>query len=317
MTIQWYPGHMHKAQKEIKEALPKVDLVIEVVDARIPYSSTNPDVAKILENSEKKRPIIRILNKVDLADPAITKLWCEEFDSHQDTRSLPITAKKPEEVRKLIKLCHQLLPEFKKKEKPINAMIMGIPNVGKSTIINILSNRTIAKVGNEPAVTKRQQRIDLDEGIILWDTPGFLWPKIENTNSSYRLAISGAIKDTVLEYDDIAYYAMDYLKVHYLAALKSTYKLDGLFVDDLPQDTTQILEEIGRLRGCLQRGGRIDLDRVCKILVHEFRSSILGNISLETPEMVKHELVEVEEKIRLKAEKDEANKGKKKKRKRR
>ncbi|MGB0494918.1 MAG: ribosome biogenesis GTPase YlqF [Kangiellaceae bacterium] len=312
MTIQWYPGHMHKAQKEIKEALPKVDLVIEVVDARIPYSSTNPAVASILENSERKRPIIRILNKIDLADPAITKLWCEEFDSHRDTRSLPITAKKPEEVRKLIKLCHQLLPDFKKKEKPINAMIMGIPNVGKSTIINILSNRIIAKVGNEPAVTKRQQRIDLAEGIILWDTPGFLWPKINNTNSSYRLAITGAIKDTVLEYDDIAYYAMEYFREAYPNELKENFKLE-----ELSDDTTRLLEDIGRIRGCLQRGGRIDLDRVCKILVHEFRSSILGNISLETPTMIKTELVEVEEQLRLKAEKDEAKKSKKKKRKRR
>ncbi len=312
MTIQWYPGHMHKAQKEIKEALPKVDLVIEVVDARIPYSSTNPAVAEILENSDKKRPIIRILNKVDLADPAITKLWCDEFDSHQDTRSLPITAKKPEEVRRLIKLCHQLLPDFKQKEKPINAMIMGIPNVGKSTIINILSNRIIAKVGNEPAVTKRQQRIDLDEGIILWDTPGFLWPRIDNTNSSYRLAITGAIKDTVLEYDDIAYYAMEYFREAYPQSLKNNFKLE-----ELAEDTTQLLEAIGRIRGCLQRGGRIDLDRVCKILVHEFRASILGNISLETPDMIKTEMVEVEEQIRLKAEKDENRKGKKKKRRRR
>ncbi|PHS13574.1 MAG: ribosome biogenesis GTPase YlqF [Kangiella sp.] len=312
MTIQWYPGHMHKAQKEIKEALPKVDLVIEVVDARIPYSSTNPAVAEILENSDKKRPIIRILNKIDLADPAITKLWCEEFDSHQDTRSLPITAKKPEEVRKLIKLCHQLLPEFKQKEKPINAMIMGIPNVGKSTIINILSNRTIAKVGNEPAVTKRQQRIDLDEGIILWDTPGFLWPRIDNTNSSYRLAITGAIKDTVLEYDDIAYYAVEYFREAYPELLKQNFKLD-----ELAEDTTQLLEAIGVIRGCLRRGGRIDMDRICKILVHEFRSSTLGNISLETPDMIKKEMVEVEEQIRLKAEKDENKKGKKKKRRRR
>ncbi|MFT6733797.1 MAG: ribosome biogenesis GTPase A [Polaribacter sp.] len=312
MTIQWYPGHMHKAQKEIKEALPKVDLVIEVVDARIPYSSTNPAVATILEDSDKKRPIIRILNKIDLADPVITKLWCEEFDSHQDTRSLPITAKRPEDVRKLIKLCHQLLPDFKAKEKPINAMIMGIPNVGKSTIINILSNRAIAKVGNEPAVTKRQQRIDLDEGIILWDTPGFLWPKIDNTNSSYRLAITGAIKDTVLEYDDIAYYAVEYFRETYPDALLQNFKLDGL-----SEDTTTLLEDIGRIRGCLQRGGRIDLDRVCKILVHEFRSSILGNISLETPDMIKSEMVEVEEQIRLKAEKDDGKKGKKKKRKKR
>jgi len=309
MTIQWYPGHMHKAQKEIKEALPKVDLVIEVVDARIPYSSTNPMVAKFLSETVNTKPVIRLLNKSDLADPEITTLWCDTFDGQHGTKSLAISSKQPEQVKKIAKLCHKIFPDYHEKGKPIKAMIMGIPNVGKSTIINILSGRTIAKVGNEPAVTKRQQRIDLDEGIILFDTPGFLWPKIENSHSSYRLAITGAIKDTVIEYDDIAFYAVEYFSQVYPSRLISTYNLK-----ELAEDTTQLLESMGRRRGCLQSGGRIDLDRICKILIHEYRNFTLGEISLETPVMIEKELVEVEEFLRLKAEKDETRKKKKKRR---
>ena len=311
MAIQWYPGHMHKAQKEIKEALPKVDLVIEVVDARIPYSSTNPVIANFLSIGEVKKPVIRVLNKSDLADPDVTQLWRDEFDSHDGIKSLAISSKQPEQVRKIMQLCHKLLPNHKANDKTINAMIMGIPNVGKSTIINILSGRTITKVGNEPAVTKRQQRIDLDDGITLYDTPGFLWPKIENDNSSYRLAITGAIKDTVIDYDDIAYYAIEYIVANYPQCLTKHYQLEKL-----DADITTLLESMGRRRGCLQSGGRIDLDRICKVFIHEFRSFTLGNISLETPEMVKEELVIVEEQIRLKEEKNLLRKSKRKKRKR-
>lgn len=309
MTIQWYPGHMHKAQKEIKEALPKVDLVIEVVDARIPYSSTNPLVASILEGSENPKPVIRVLNKCDLADIEVTQQWCTAFDQQHGTKSLAISSKQPEQVKKIASLCHKIFPDYAKKGKPIKAMIMGIPNVGKSTIINILSGRTIAKVGNEPAVTKRQQRIDLDNGIILFDTPGFLWPKIENSNSSYRLAIIGSIKDTVVEYDDIAYYAAEFLMENYPLLLTENFQLD-----ELPADITELLEAIGKRRGCLQAGGRVDMDRVSKIFIHEFRNMTIGCISLETPEMIEYELVKVELLLKQKAKQNEARKTKKKKR---
>ncbi len=315
MTIQWYPGHMHKAQKEIKEALPKVDLVIEVVDARIPYSSTNPMVAEFLAASDNPKPVIRVLNKSDLSDSKVTELWSQAFDSQHGTKSLPISCKQPEQVKKIVRLCHKIFPKYLEKGKPIKAMIMGIPNVGKSTIINILSGRTIAKVGNEPAVTKRQQRIDLDNGIILFDTPGFLWPKIENINSSYRLAITGAIKDTVLEYGDIAYYAAEYFLEYYPQSLKENFQLEDDLIKNGSQDITRLLEFIGRKRGCLQAGGRIDLDRVCKILINEFRNFTMGPISLELPEMVEKELVEVEARLLVKSEK-EINRKKKKKRRR-
>ncbi|PCJ48808.1 MAG: ribosome biogenesis GTPase YlqF [Gammaproteobacteria bacterium] len=311
MTIQWYPGHMHKAQKEIKEALPKVDIVIEVIDARIPYSSTNPLVAKFLTSMTNPKPVIRVLNKSDLADAEITELWREEFDRQDGTKSLSISSKHPEQVKKIVQLCHKLFPGYKDQSRTINAMIMGIPNVGKSTIINILSDRTITKTGNEPAVTKRQQRIDLDCGITLYDTPGFLWPKIENDHSSYRLAITGAIKDAVIDYDDIAYYAAEYILEAYPELLLQNFQLEKL-----QTDVTLLLESMGRRRGCLQSGGRVDLDRICKIFIYEFRNFSMGNISLETPKMIEQELIEVEEKIRLKAEKDQLRKKSRKKRKR-
>ncbi len=311
MTIQWYPGHMHKAQKEIKQVLPSVDLIIEVVDARIPYSSANPVIAELENNRGLTRPIIKLMNKTDLADPEITQQWCHYLERQQGVKALPITAHKPEQVKKVIQLCRKMAPHRVDKEMPVRAMIMGIPNVGKSTIINVLAGRIIAKVGNEPAVTQRQQRIDLEDGVTLYDTPGILWPKIENTHSSYRLAITGAIKDTALEYDDIAFYALEYFVEYYPQLILNKFK-----IDQIESQTIDTLEAIGRKRGCLKAGGRVDLDKVCKILINEFRSATLGEISLETPEMIERELIEVEKQKKLKEEKDLARKNNRKKKKR-
>ncbi|MET1256437.1 ribosome biogenesis GTPase YlqF [Aliikangiella maris] len=315
MTIQWYPGHMHKAQKEIKQALPDIDLIIEVVDARIPYSSANPVIADLAENKGISKPIIKLMNKTDLADPARTAQWCEYLEKQQGVKALPVTAQSPEQVKKVIGLCRRLAPQRTTKELPVRAMIMGIPNVGKSTIINILSQKTIAKVGNEPAVTQRQQRIDLKEGVILFDTPGILWPKIDNTHSSYRLAISGAIKDTALDYEDVAFYAIEYLLKNYQSLLAEHFKLDEHELASYQSESWMALELIGRLRGCLKAGGRIDMDKVCKILIHEYRAGNIGKITLESPAMIEKELIEVAEMLKQKAEKKAARKaGFKKKR---
>ncbi|TQV85325.1 ribosome biogenesis GTPase YlqF [Aliikangiella coralliicola] len=303
MTIQWYPGHMHKAQKEIKQALPKVDLIIEVLDARIPYSSANPVIAELSDFKGMIKPVIKIINKNDLADPEMTRRWCEYLELQQNTKALPLNGQQTAELSKITELARKLVPERVAREQPIKAMIMGIPNVGKSTIINGLSGRKIAKVGNEPAVTQRQQRIDLPSGLTLFDTPGILWPKIENQHSSYRLAICAAIKDTVLDYDEIAFYLVEYLIANYPSKLKEHYQLD-----ELNQQTIDIIEMIGQRRGCLKAGGRIDLDKVSKIIINEFRNAILGQITLETPQMVEKELIEVAEKIRLKEEKQAARK---------
>lgn len=298
MAIQWYPGHMHKAQKEIRKALPDIDLIIEVIDSRIPFSSSNPVIASLAEGKGFTKPIIKVMNKVDLADPEKTKQWKDYFERTNNVKALAISAHRTDQVRKIIKLCHQLVPNRSANEQPIRAMIMGIPNVGKSTIINALTGRTIAKVGNEPAVTQRQQRIDLDNGITLFDTPGILWPKIDNENSSYRLAITGAIKDTALDYDEIAFYAIDYLTQQYADELKSTFKLE-----QLESETYDIIEAIGRKRGCIISGGRVDLDKVCKIIIKEIRSANMGAISFETPEMIEAEMLEVAEILRIKEEK--------------
>ncbi|MEH6454373.1 MAG: ribosome biogenesis GTPase YlqF [Psychromonas sp.] len=303
-NIQWFPGHMHKAHKQIKEVLPQVDIIIEVVDARIPYSSENPLIASIRENT----PCIKVLNKSDLADAEVTEKWIEYLEEEQGTKAIAITTNKPEQVHQITKLCEQMLPNRLSEGKQIRAMIMGIPNVGKSTIINILADRIIAKTGNEPAVTKQQQRIRLPSGIMLSDTPGFLWPKIENANSGYRLAVTGAIKDTAIEYEDIAYYAAEYLLENYPERLKERYE-----IENLPESDHELMEAIALRRGCLRAGGHFDIYKVSTILLNELRSGALGPLSVETPEIAKVEKIAV---AKLMAEQAENKVEKKKSRKR-
>lgn len=303
--INWFPGHMHKAHKEIKEVLPQVDIIIEVVDARIPYSSENPLIANIRE----KTPCIKVLNKADLADPDITKQWIAYFEQEQDIKALAITTTKPEQVHQITKACEQMLPNRLSQDKQIRAMIMGIPNVGKSTIINILADRIIAKTGNEPAVTKNQQRIRLPSGIMLSDTPGFLWPNIINENSGYRLAVTGAIKDTAIEYEDIAYYAAEYLLEHYPTRLQDRYELATL-----PNTDHELMEAIALRRGCLRAGGHFDIYKVSTILLNELRSGALGPLSVETPEMANQEQIEVAKLMALQEEKKKSKKRKPKRR---
>lgn len=308
-NIQWFPGHMHKAHQQIKEVLPQVDIIIEVVDARIPYSSENPLIANIRE----KTPCIKVLNKSDLADPQITAQWITYLEQEQGIKALAITTSKPEQVHQITKLCEQMLPHKLGQDKQIRAMIMGIPNVGKSTIINILAERIIAKTGNEPAVTKQQQRIRLPSGIMLSDTPGFLWPKIENANSGYRLAVTGAIKDTAIEYEDIAYYAAEYLLANYPQRLQERYELETL-----PQSDHELMEAIALRRGCLRAGGHFDIYKVSTILLNELRSGALGPLSIETPEMASVEKVAVAQLMAEQAEnKIEKKKSRKRKYKRR
>ncbi|GAB1040737.1 ribosome biogenesis GTPase YlqF [Shewanella algae] len=303
MAIQWYPGHMHKARKEIEEVMPQIDLVIEVLDARIPYSSENPMVAKLRQD----KPCIKLLNKSDLADPETTNRWIEYLEQEQGVRAQAITTLQPAMVRKIPELCRKLVPVSEGALKDIRTMIMGIPNVGKSTIINTLAGRVIAKTGNEPAVTKAQQRINLKNGIVLSDTPGILWPKVDNEASGYRLAVTGAIKDTAMEYEDVALFAAAYFLHAYPEAMMERYKLTSLPATDI-----ELLEEIGRRRGALRSGGHIDLHKASELLLHEFRSGKIGQLSLETPEMAQAEEVEVAkllaEKEALKQAKKEADK---------
>jgi len=275
---------MHKAGKEVKEILPQVDLIIEILDARIPFSSQNP----MLTALRGDKPCIKVLSKSDLADPDITQQWQTYLEQEQGVKTLALSIEQPEKTRQLIELCHKMLPHKASSDKPIHTLIMGIPNVGKSTLINTLAGRMIAKTGNEPAITKTQQRIDIGNGIILLDTPGMLWPNVENRNSGYRLAVTGAIKDTAISHDHVAFFAAEYLLRHYPDLLKTRFQLE-----QLPQSEQELMEAIGKKRGCLRSGGRIEMDKVAKILLTELRAGTIGRVSLETPAMMEKELAEL------------------------
>ncbi len=301
MALQWFPGHMHKALKEIKESLSQVDILIEVLDARIPYSSENPEIAKIRGD----KPCLKILNKFDLADPDITRQWQDEQESQRGVFTITTSSDQPAESKQILKLVREHFAKKDASVKTINAMITGIPNVGKSTLINILADRIIAKTGNEPAVTKGQQRINLGSGIVLYDTPGVLWPKLENPHSIYRLAASGAVKNTAMEFDDVGFFAADYLIKAYPEVMKSRFKLD-----ELPDTELEFLEAAARQRGAIMRGGRVNLHKICEVLLTELQSGKLGRVSLETPEMIAHEKVE----MAAAAEKKAADKARRKQR---
>ena len=285
---------MHKASKEMRKIMPQVDLMIEVLDGRIPFSSENPMLAQLRGD----KPCIKVLSKCDLADPILTQLWQDYLEEDKGVKTIALTTDFPERMMDLLVLCKQMVPNKASSVKNIQAMIMGIPNVGKSTLINHLAGRLIAKTGNEPAVTKMQQRIKLDQGIVLLDTPGVLWPKLENQHGGYRLAVTGAIKETAVSNDDIAMYALDYLRVAYPESLKVRYQLTELAKDDVT-----LLEAIGRKRGCLRSGGIVDLERAAKIVLTELRAGLLGRVTLETPTMMEDELRAVDKKRELQAAK--------------
>jgi ribosome biogenesis GTPase A len=283
----------------VEEILPQIHLIIEVLDARIPFSSQNPMIGKLRGD----KPCIKVLTKSDLADPEMTEQWINYLDKKTGVKAIALTTQQPEKTQSLINLCRKMLPERDKGHNDIHVMIMGIPNVGKSTLINTLAGKTIAKTGNEPAVTKGQQRINLRNGIMLFDTPGMLWPKVESEQGSYRLATTGAIKDTAMDYDDVAFFAADFLLKHYPHLLSERYQLD-----ELPSTELEFLETIGRKRGCLRSGGKVDLEKISTILLNEFRSGTLGRITLENPEETERETVVVEQQIAERAAKKAARK---------
>jgi ribosome biogenesis GTPase A len=282
MAINWFPGHMHKAQREIKEILPQIDVVIEVCDARLPFSSENPMITEIRGD----KPLIKILNKSDLADPKITQLWLDYLESQHNVKAIALTTESPSVAKTLPALIRKLAASKDEAGKQINAVIMGIPNVGKSTLLNTLVGKAKAKVGNEPAVTKGQQRIRLDDGLYLYDTPGMLWPKIVNENSGYRLAITSAVKDTAFDHEEIACFAAEYLLAEYPERLKERYK-----IEELSEQDVELIEAIGKRRGCFKSGGHIDFHKASEILINEIRDKTLGAISFETPEMVEAEVI--------------------------
>ena len=275
MIIDWYPGHMKKARAQIVEVLPTIDLIIEVLDARLPVSSANP----LLEKLRGAKPCIKVLNKKDLADPTVTKAWVGFFEQQQRVKAIPLEAKDRRDVGLLPKLCRTLAPNRGNKgQKPLRVMVVGIPNVGKSTLINTLAGKRMARVGDKPAITTCPQKIDLRNGILLSDTPGLLWPAMDDQAGACRLAASGAIGDNAFDPPDIALMTIEYLVGKYPALLLQGYQLT-----DLPENSTEILMEIGRRRGCLVKGGDVDLNRAAIQFLRDLRAGKLGRISLERP----------------------------------
>lgn len=275
MIIDWYPGHMKKARAQIVEMLPTIDLFIEVLDARLPASSANP----LLERLRKDKPCIKVLNKNDLADPTITKSWVRHFDKQQGVKALPLEATDRRNVGLLPKLCRKLVPNRGNKgQRSLRVMIVGIPNVGKSTLINTLAGKKMARVGDKPAITTCPQQIDLRNGILLSDTPGLLWPVLDDLSAACRLAASGAIGENAYDTTAVALETVAYLCSRYPALLLKRYKLL-----EIPESATELLGEIGRRRGCLISGGEVDLHRAAELLLRELRSGKVGRISLERP----------------------------------
>jgi ribosome biogenesis GTPase A len=280
LTIQWFPGHMAKARRQVTEKLKLVDIIFELVDARIPYSSRNPMIDEIIQH--KKRLVL--LNKADMADKERTKEWIQFF-AGKGVKALAINAQAGEGLRDIVQASHQLLQEKfdRLKAKGVNprairAMIVGIPNVGKSTLINRLAKKNIAKTGNTPGVTKAQQWIKVGKELELLDTPGILWPKFEDQEVGMKLAVTGAIKDTLLNLQDLAVYSLRFLEKAYPERLKERYQLEKV-----PEDLVELFDHIGRLRGCLMGGGLIDYDKTAELVVREIRSEKFGPVTFELP----------------------------------
>lgn len=303
MSIQWFPGHMHKARLEMEAVLPKVDVVIEVLDARIPYSSENP----LLAGLRGDKPCLKILAKSDLADEGMTADWLEYLEKNEGVRARAVTTEDVPTMMRLKQVAARLVPH--REGRTMKAMICGIPNVGKSTLINYLAGRKIAKTGNTPAVTKQQQSVNIGEGITLLDTPGMMWPNVHNANSGYRLALIGTIKETAMDYADVGFFGARYLLDQYPDRLAARFNLDPL-----PETEMEVIEALGRKRGCLGKSGLVDIDRASRILVTETRSGGLGRMTYETPKMMERERMLTEKAV---AEKEESMKEKDLKRKKR
>jgi ribosome biogenesis GTPase A len=268
---------MNATRKAIAERMKQgIDVVIELLDARLPGSSTNPLLATLTE----AKPALKLLNKQDLADPARTALWLAHFNALPDTRALPLDASETAPAQKLVAACRELAPLRGGMAKPLRLLICGIPNVGKSTLINTLVGKKSAKTGDEAGITKVEQRIVLASDVTLYDTPGMLWPKLTVEKGGYHLAASGAVGKNAYDEEEVALELLETLQPHYAAHIEARYRLSG--VADMPSE--QLLEAIGRARGAMWSGGRIHMQKAAEIVLNDFRASALGRITLETPE---------------------------------
>ena len=285
LNIQWYPGHMTKTRRMMEENLKLVDAVCEILDARIPIASRNPDIDAICGN----KPRMVILNRIDLADPNMTRIWSEYFKA-QGMAVLATDCKTKKGIGGFVPAIRTLLSDKLQRYaekgqigRPLKIMIVGIPNVGKSTFINQIAGRKGAKAENRPGVTRGKQWVTVDQGLLLLDTPGILWPKFEDPEVVMRLAYTGAVKDDVIDIESLACSLMRMLWVRYPDAVRTRYKIDM----SPEAEGWELLEAAGRKRGFLVSGGEVDLERMARVLLEEYRSSKLGKFTFETPEMLK------------------------------
>jgi ribosome biogenesis GTPase A len=275
MAIQWFPGHMNATKKAISARIKNIDVVIEMLDARLPGSSANPMLAELTAG----KPSVKVLNKQDIADANRTILWLAHYNAQPGTRAIGLDASAISPTKALMAACYELAPTRVGLDRPMRVLICGVPNVGKSTLINTIAGKRAAKTGDEAGITKNEQRIDLAKDFYLFDTPGMLWPRIIVVESGYNLAASGAIGRNAYEDDDVALELLCYLKLNYPGMLKERYKID----DPASKEDIDLLEAVGRKRGALLGGKRVDLQKSAEIVIHDFRSATLGRISLETP----------------------------------
>jgi ribosome biogenesis GTPase A len=265
---------MTKARRELVALMPSQDVMIEVLDGRLPKASSNPLLAEV----RGTKPVIKVLTKSDLADPDVTRAWVTYFEGEPGVKAFAATTDRPQVTRKRVaELCRHLA-QHRGADKPVRALIAGVPNVGKSTLVNVLMNRLVAKVGDKPAVTKEQQVVHLPGGMVLTDSPGLMWPKIEHEPRAFRLAFAGSIPDTAIDYLTIGMFGAEYLLERYADLVLARYKLPTR-----PASAEALLVEIGRRRGGLRKGGTVDLHKAAELLVHEFRTGVIGPISLEAP----------------------------------
>lgn len=288
MNIQWYPGHMAKTRRMMEENLKLVDAVCELLDARIPISSRNPDIAAICGS----KPRMVILNRSDLADPEMTAKWAEYFRA-QGLSVIRTDCKSRKGVSEFLPAVRTLLADKLRRYaekgqagRPLKLMIVGIPNVGKSTFINQISGRKGAKAENRPGVTRGKQWVTVDQGLLLLDTPGILWPRFEDPEVGVKLAYTGAVKEDVLDVEALGCHLMRRLFERYRSAVAERYR-----IGDLPDDTPgyELLEEAGRKRGFLLRGGEIDTERMARVVLEEYRAGKLGRLTFEGPEELEEE----------------------------